>query len=29
MEFLERSIAAHMHLEFTPPRSRALAVDLP
>ena len=29
MEFLERSIDAHMHLEFTLPQSRALAVDLP
>ena len=27
MEFLERSIAAHMHLEFTMPRSRALPID--
>ena len=27
MEFLERSIAAHMHLEFTMPQPRALAVD--
>jgi DNA-binding GntR family transcriptional regulator len=27
MEFLERSIAAHMHLEFTMPRSRAMPAD--
>ena len=27
MEFLERSIAAHMHLEFTMPQPRALAID--
>jgi DNA-binding GntR family transcriptional regulator len=27
MEFLERSIAAHMHLEFTLPRSKSLAAD--
>ena len=27
MEFLERSIAAHMHLEFALPRSKSLAAD--